>query len=122
VSSGKNINTQAIDRQRWSDAELLRAIGERDGAAFSVFYRRYMPAVLAYLHRETRDREVAADLTAEVFAAALLAASRYRPQGPTAMPWVIGIARNKLKMSYRRGRVEAQARRTLGFEAVALNQ
>ena len=77
--------------------------------------------MLASLLRETRDREVAADLAAEVFAAVLLSAGRYAEQGESATPWVIGIARNKLLMSRRRGRVEARARRRLGFQAVALD-
>ena len=57
------------NRQHWSDDALLRAIARRDGLAFAVFYRRHVPAVLAYLLRESRDREAAADLAAEVFAA-----------------------------------------------------
>jgi len=109
------------NRQHWSDAALLSAIASRDGTAFAVFYRRHVAAALAYLLRETRDPELAADLAAEVFAAVLLAAGRYAEQGDSATPWVIGIARNKLLMSLRRGRVEARARRRLGFEAVALD-
>jgi RNA polymerase sigma factor (sigma-70 family) len=109
------------NRQHWSDAALLRAIAQRDGAAFAVFYRRHVPTVLAYLLRESRDREAAADLAAEVFATVLLASDRYAEQGASATPWVIGIARNKLLMSFRRGRVEARARRRLGFEALALD-
>lgn len=110
-----------MDNRRYApDAALLSAIAARDGAAFAAFYRRHVPAVLAYLLRETHDREAAADLTAEVFAAVLLAAGRYAEQRDSAAPWVIGIARDKLLMSLRRGRVEAQARRRLGFEAVAL--
>lgn len=108
------------NRQQWSDAALLSAIATRDGAAFAVFYRRHVAAVLAYLMRETRDPETAADLAAEVFAAVLLAAGKYVAQTESATPWVIGIARNKLLMSFRRGRVEARARRRLGFEAMAL--
>jgi RNA polymerase sigma-70 factor (ECF subfamily) len=50
----------------------------------------------------------------------LLGAHRYRAQGESAAPWVIGIARNKLLMSMRRGRIEARARKRLGFQAVAL--
>ena len=57
-------------------AELLSAIAARDGAAFAAFYRRHLPSVLAFLLRETRDREAAADLAAEVFAAVLLSAGR----------------------------------------------
>jgi len=109
------------NRRQWSDAALLAAIAGRDGAAFAVFYRRHLPAVLAFLLRETRDREAAADLAAEVFAAVLLAAGRYAEQSSSATPWVIGIARNKLLMSFRRGRVEARARHRLGFQAVALD-
>jgi RNA polymerase sigma-70 factor (ECF subfamily) len=109
------------DRQRWSDGELLSAIASRDGLAFSVFYRRHLSVVLAFLVRETADREAAGDLAAEVFAAVLLAAPRYREEGPSAAPWVVGIARNKLLMSRRRGRVEAHARRRLGFAAVAID-
>ena len=111
-----------MDNQRQgSDAALLAAIAGRDGAAFAVFYRRHLPTVLAFLIRETRDREAAADLAAEVFAAVLLAAGRYNEQGSSATPWVLGIARNKLLMSFRRGRVEARARHRLGFQAIALD-
>jgi RNA polymerase sigma-70 factor, ECF subfamily len=109
------------DRRHSTDAALLQAIASRDGRAFATFYRRHVPTVLAYLMRETRDPEAAADLAAEVFAAVLLAAGRYAEQGPSAAPWVIGIARNKLLMSLRRGRVEARARQRLGFEAVTLD-
>ncbi|HET6870532.1 MAG TPA: RNA polymerase sigma factor [Solirubrobacteraceae bacterium] len=109
------------NHQPSSDAALLSAIAARDGAAFSVFYRRHVPAVLAYLMRETRDPETAADLAAEVFAAVLLAAGRYSEQTGSAAPWVIGIARNKLLMSWRRGRVEARARQRLKFDAMTLS-
>jgi RNA polymerase sigma factor (sigma-70 family) len=112
---------QPRNRRQWSDSALLSAIAARDGAAFAVFYRRHLPAVLAFLLRETRDREAAADLAAEVFAAVLLSAGRYAEQGESATPWVLGIARNKLFMSFRRGRVEARARHRLGFQAVALD-
>jgi RNA polymerase sigma-70 factor (ECF subfamily) len=108
------------DRRRWSDAELLSAVAARDGTAFAAFYRRHLPVVLAYLMRETRDRETVADLAAEVFAAVLLSAGRYRAEYESAAPWVLGIARNKLLMSRRHGRVEAHARKRLGFEPVAL--
>jgi RNA polymerase sigma factor (sigma-70 family) len=110
------------NRRQWSDSALLSAIAARDGAAFAVFYRRHLPAVLAFLLRETRDREAAADLAAEVFAAVLLSSGRYAERGDSATPWVLGIARNKLLMSFRRGRVEARARHRLGFHAVALDE
>jgi RNA polymerase sigma factor (sigma-70 family) len=109
------------DRTAWGDRELLAAAAARDGTAFSAFYRRHLAELLAYLMRETGDPELAADLAAESFAAVLLAAARYEAQGSSALPWLIGIARHKLLMSWRRGRVEARARRRLGLEPVKLD-
>jgi RNA polymerase sigma-70 factor (ECF subfamily) len=115
------MNVRRDDRASWADAELLAAVAERDGAAFSAFYRRHLAEVLAYLVRETGDVELAADLAAEVFAAVLLSAARYEAQVSSALPWVIGIGRHKLLMSWRRGRVEARARHRLGLEPVELD-
>lgn len=107
-------------RDRWDDADLLRAVAACDREAFATFYRRHLAAVVGFLARETRDPEAAADLTAEVFAAVALAAHRYRPSHPVATPWLIGIARNTLGASRRRGRVELRARRRLGYQPVEL--
>lgn len=106
------------DRGGWSDARLLSAIDVRDTAAFGVFYQRHLPATLHFLLARVDDRELAADLAAEVFATVLLVAGKYQPLGESALPWVLGIARNKLLMSFRRGRIEAQARRRLGMEPI----
>lgn len=111
-----------MERVKWQpDGELLAAVVADDGRAFAVFYRRYLPVVLAFLRAECRDREVAADLAAEVFAAVLLAAGRYRSRGSApAAPWVLGIARNKVRESRRRGRVEDRARRRLALDPEVL--
>ena len=110
-----------LDTQR-TDGELLAAVVAGDGPAFATFYRRHLPAVVGFLLRETGDREATADLTAEVFAAIFLVARRFRPRGPgSARPWVLGIARNKLLESRRRGRVEDRARRRLAFEPEVLD-
>ncbi|HTU86834.1 MAG TPA: RNA polymerase sigma factor [Solirubrobacteraceae bacterium] len=105
-----------------ADGDLLAAVVAGNGEAFATFYRRHLPAVLALLLRETGDREVTADLAAEVFAAVFLVARRFRARGAgSARPWVLGIARNKLRESRRRGRVEDRARRRLSFEPEVLD-
>jgi RNA polymerase sigma-70 factor (ECF subfamily) len=110
-----------LDRER-TDGELLAAVAAGDGPAFAAFYRRHLPGVVGFLVGETGDREVAADLAAEVFAAVFLVARRFRPrESGSAVPWVRGIAQNKLRESRRRGRVEDRARRRLAFEPEALN-
>ena len=103
-----------MDFDEASDGELLAASRSQPDA-FAAFYDRYERALVGYFARRTGDAEVAADLTAEVFAAALAAAHRYRPEHPSAAGWLFAIAHNKLMASLRRGRVEAQARRRLGI-------
>jgi hypothetical protein len=109
------------DRGRWSDERLLAAIAGHDREAFGVFYGRHLPVVVGYLMRETGDPELSADLAAEVFASVLLAARRYRPEHASAVPWVVGVARNVLGTSRRRSRVEDRARRRLGLAPIELD-
>ncbi|HEX3874827.1 MAG TPA: RNA polymerase sigma factor [Solirubrobacteraceae bacterium] len=103
-----------------TDGDLLAAT-RSDPEAFASFYDRYETSVVGYFMRCTRDPELAADLTAEVFAAALGAARRYRPDEPTAAGWLFTIARNTIAKSVRRGQVESRARARLGIrEAIGL--
>jgi DNA-directed RNA polymerase specialized sigma24 family protein len=60
---------------RRSDEDLLAATAA-DAEAFAVFYRRHLRSVLAYLVHRTGRPELAADLAAETFAAALQALPR----------------------------------------------
>ena len=104
---------------RRTDAELLAATA-RDPSAFGAFYERHETLVLSYLARRVDEPELAADLAAETFAQALTASARFEPGPAPAAAWLIGIARNVLAMSRRRGRVEDAARRRLGMEPVVL--
>ena len=101
------------------DDDLLVA-ARTDGAAFEAFYRRHTDAVTGYFMRRTGDPEVAADLMAETFAAALLSLRRYRPGEDPAGAWLFGIARNKLAHWQRRQGVERRARQRLGIGRVEL--
>ncbi len=108
-------------RKEWLDSELLTAIAQRDQQACAAFYRRHLPRIVAYLMRETRDPELAADLAAEVFASVIVSARRYKPQAQTAAPWVIAIAHNVLANSRRSGRVQDRVRRRLAIEPLELD-
>jgi RNA polymerase sigma factor (sigma-70 family) len=100
--------------------DLLLASVASDPEAFAVFYRRHENRILRYFLRRGATAELAADLTAEVFAAALVGAGDFEPGGP-AEAWLYGIARNTLAASRRRGRVEARARARLGMAPVELS-
>jgi RNA polymerase sigma factor (sigma-70 family) len=108
------------DRGRWSDAQLLAGIAACDDRAFSSFYRRHLGLVVGWCVNRTRDPELAADLTAEVFAAVLVSAARYQPSSESAAGWLLGIARNVLGHSLRRGQVDARARQRLGASSLTV--
>jgi RNA polymerase sigma factor (sigma-70 family) len=97
-----------------NDLELVAAVARRDEQAFVLLYRRHLPLVLRWCLRQTGNRELAADLCAEVFAASLIAARRFRGDSGDVAAWLLGIARNKLRESRRRGRIEDRARRRMG--------
>jgi RNA polymerase sigma-70 factor (ECF subfamily) len=64
---------------------------------------------------------VAADLTAETFASALVARARFKPGGPPAAAWLYAIAARRLVDDQRRGRVDARTRRSLAMERRTLS-
>jgi RNA polymerase sigma factor (sigma-70 family) len=108
------------DLSRCSDEELLE-MGLEDALAFGELYDRHERALLGFFRRATGRSELAADLTAEVFAVALASLGAFRPELGNARAWLFGIARHELAQSYRRGRVEATARRRLGMEPITLS-
>jgi DNA-directed RNA polymerase specialized sigma24 family protein len=103
-----------------ADDDRLLTAAVCDAGAFAAFYRRYERPMLAFLMRRTGDAELAADLTAEVFAAALIACSRCRPGEAPAGAWLFGIAQHKLVSSRRRAVVADAARRRLGMAPIVL--
>lgn len=102
------------------DDALLLSAAAGDQAAFETFYLRWLPVVAGFHLRRVGSREVAFDLTAETFAAVVVACGRFDPTRGSAANWLFSIAEHKLGDSLRRGRVEARARRELGHRPVPL--
>jgi RNA polymerase sigma-70 factor (ECF subfamily) len=102
------------------DATLLAAAAAGDERAFEAFYLRHLAAVTGFHLRRIGRREVAFDLTAETFAAVVVACATFDPARGSATGWLFGIAAHKLRDSLRRGRVEASARERLRHEPIAL--
>jgi RNA polymerase sigma factor (sigma-70 family) len=96
-----------------SDAALI-AHAHRDPSGFSELYARHVADVHAWLSR--RISWAASDLTAETFARALLSHDRFRDDHDgSALPWLLGIARNVLLETVREDRIETRARERLGL-------
>jgi RNA polymerase sigma factor (sigma-70 family) len=102
-----------------SDDDLILSTDPED---FGRFYDGTIEMVLGYFARRVHDPEVAADLAAETYAAALAARHRFRRSSTPAIAWLFGIAQHKLVDYRRRGAAEDRMRRRLGIERVALGE
>jgi RNA polymerase sigma-70 factor (ECF subfamily) len=104
-----------------SEDDAVRRVAGGDKAAFERLYRQYQSPILWYHLKRTGNREVAFDLTAETFAAALIASESFDPRKGSAAGWLFGIAHHKLVDSVRRGVVESAARSALAMREVVVS-
>jgi RNA polymerase sigma-70 factor (ECF subfamily) len=74
----------------------------RDPDAFTSFYLAHVERVQRFVARRVSDTHLAADLTAEVFLAAVDSAASYRPDRGVPEAWLIGVARNVVNAEFRR--------------------
>ncbi len=100
-----------------SDESLLASGVPGD---FGEFYDRHLGAVTSYVGGRVRQPELIFDLVAETFARALENRTCYDARRGPAIAWLLGIARNLIVDSFRRGQVEAAARIRMGMTPVEL--
>lgn len=84
---------------------------DTDPDAFETFYREHVDAVQGFVARRIGDPHLAADLTADVFLAAIDTAHRYRSDRGTPAGWLVGVARNVIADEIRRQRRHQKALR-----------
>jgi RNA polymerase sigma factor (sigma-70 family) len=79
------------------------------------FYLAFYDEVVRYFARRLSDPQDVADLVADTFIAAVDAADSYNHRRGPALPWLIGIAHNKLRRWYRQRNTDrGLARRIVG--------
>jgi len=70
--------------------------------AFEAFYRDHLEAVQRFVARRVGDPHLAADLTADVFLAAIDSAHTYTPGRGPVVAWLYGVGRNTIAAEVRR--------------------
>ncbi len=92
--------------------EPLTRIGHEPDA-FEAFYRDHLEAVQRFVARRVDDPHLAADLTADVFLAAIDNAHTYAPDRGPVVAWLHGVGRNTIAAEVRRRSRELQATRRI---------
>jgi RNA polymerase sigma-70 factor (ECF subfamily) len=90
----------------------LESIG-RDPDALEAFYRDHVDAVQGFVARRVRDRGAAADLTADIFLAAIDSAHRYEASRGPVLAWLYGVGRNVVAAELRRNARELRTARRI---------
>ena len=80
-----------------------------DPDAFEAFYRRHLEPVQRFVARRIDDPYLAADLTTDVFLAAIESAPSYQPARGAPIGWLFGVARTVVAAEHRRSVRERRA-------------
>jgi RNA polymerase sigma-70 factor, ECF subfamily len=78
------------------DQRLLIEAAQRDPKRFAELYESHFERVYAFIVRRVSDRDVAQDLTADVFHQALANLSRFEWRGVPFAAWLFRIAANAI--------------------------
>jgi len=78
-----NINTETIERAKQGDKDVIAAL-----------YERHHVSVFRYLYYRVGNRQVAEDLTSEVFERMLRFIGSFQPPSESFKAWLFQIARN----------------------------
>lgn len=87
-----------------ADERRLVEAAQRDRSRFALLYEQNFARVYAYVARRSPGREVAEDVTSEVFKEALSSLPEFEWRGTPFIAWLYGIAANLLAEHWRKDR------------------
>jgi RNA polymerase sigma factor (sigma-70 family) len=109
MSDAEKEQSMGIPRDRADPAAGPLSKIAYDPDTLEAFYRQHVALVTRFVARRVADPHMVADLTAQVFVAAIGSAHTYHPsRGPQAA-WLYGIARNVIAQESRRNASERRA-------------
>lgn len=73
------VGPEGLPVREWSDESLMLEHGQGSEPAFAELVRRHQRGVLNYIFRMVQNRQIAEELTQEVFVALVRNAQRYQP-------------------------------------------
>lgn len=75
---------------------------QNNPAHFKPLYDKYYKPVFLFIYKRIADNDITADITSQVFLAALIHLKKYKSQGFPFSAWLYRIAINKINMYYRK--------------------
>ena len=86
-----------------TDNQLIDLVHDGDQEALGILYEKYFDRVLQYAYRRTFDKQIAYDITANVFMKIAEKISNFKPKHENAfVGWIFKIASNETVSYYRK--------------------
>lgn len=89
---------------------------KQDPRRFEPLYKKYYEQIFRYIYQRMDDKELAFDITSQVFLKALNNIHKYEYRGVPFASWLYRIAKSELYQSFR----DKKARRTVNVESMHL--
>lgn len=100
------------EKMREENVWVKRA--KEDPRAFEPLYKKYYEQIFRYVYQRMDDKELAGDITSQVFLKALNNLHRYEFRGVPFASWLYRIAKSELYQSFR----DKKAQRTVNVESM----
>lgn len=105
IIAGRSIHSApSQDTRLQSDHDLLVRVQANQPDALTQVYDRFAPGIYAYIYRQVGVKQLAEDLTSDVFVQALSALRKDRFAHTTLVGWLYRTAHNRVIDHYRRER------------------
>ena len=89
---------------------------QKDPRGFEPLYNKYYEQIFRYIYQRMDDKELAYDITSQVFLKALNNISKYEFRGVPFASWLYRIAKSELYQSFR----DKKATRTINVESMSM--
>lgn len=98
--SGYHVSQENILKE-----EQLIEEAKKSPSAFEAIYNKYYRQILSFVYRRVESKEVAFDITQQVFVNALVNLGKYQHRGVPFSSWLYRIALNELNKTFRSKKV-----------------
>jgi RNA polymerase sigma-70 factor (ECF subfamily) len=101
IPSAYHLTAEQID----SEEKLIRA-AQKNPREFEHLYKRYFERIVRYVYHRVENKEMAFEITSQVFYKALEGLKKYKPMGVPFSAWLFRIAGNELNQLYRKNKLQ----------------
>ena len=107
-----------VSKETIQQEEHLILAAQKDVSQFEPLYNRYYSQILSFVYHRVETREIAYDITSQVFYNALTSIKKYKTTGVPFSAWLYRIALNELNRMFRSEKV----RRCVGIDSNSIRE